>query len=62
MSLPFYLSKLFKMFPMSFHPKIKGNELLNLHIPFPLASSCFMFKLKINQESLTINVAKMSVF
>ena len=50
------------MFPMSFHPKIKGNELLNLHIPFPLASSCFMFKLKINQESLTINVAKMSVF
>ena len=54
-SLIFSLSKFYRVFAiwnfiLSTKLEFKANELLNLHRSFPLASSWFMLKVKINGE------------
>ena len=66
-SLIFSLSKLFWVFAiwafiLSTKSEFKANELLNFHGPFPLPSSWFVLKVKINGEWSKVKAAKMSVF
>ena len=66
-SLIFPLSKLFWVFAvwdfiLSTKSEFKANELLNFHRPFPLPSSWFVLKVKINGERSEVKAVKMFEF